>query len=472
MRSQKNCVRGLVIISIILLTVLHSEVCADSQEKQWIVLQEQIPKNSVRYNIALRYSKSESSFYNASQPNIKSTPLPEAEQIGGYKELFSFGPAVDGFQYSVLIRGADEFTLLSADGRQIRKARVLRSKQNVEPQVLREGYLFLGSQFEIPFELPCRQLGLDVNEPLMGMFTINIYGEGSGSYRGSFSTIVRGLLTGSVLIKGASLEVSVSYRESLLPNDRYVNLTVKPLDEQIQGDSAGGKITDVIKLRSAKLVVEKIASDNSELALAVIDGDIKQTLEGGQFPLGLGKSVPAFARVDLIRHKPFTLEELCKKAGPQRHIVMIFGDFRQRLPNYYYRGQPSGDLPLDETMILDLLQRDLKYPPLVVFVCRRFSITDLYEKWLGKDPDFYIITDYSNPMSTQFDVFSRDYPPYPRQPVVKEETLRKQLMLPEDNVLLLLVSKEGKLVYIDIDAGQQLSEKLTKINRLLSSKKK
>jgi hypothetical protein len=477
MKSQKTCLIGWGIIFLtVLLTALQVEVCADSQEKQWVVFQERIPENSMRYSVALKYSPSEATLYSASQSNIKSAALPEGERTDDYRERINLGAAIDGFQYSVLLRGADELALLNSDGRQIRKVRVLRSKQDVEPEVMKEGYLFLGSQFEISFKLPGQQLDLATNESVPGTFSINIYGGDPYSYQGSFSTVLRGSLTGSAFIEGANLGVSVSYKESPRPNDRYVSLTVQPLDEKVPYDSTSGKITDVLKLRAAKLVVEKIASDSSEIVLAVIHGDLRQTPKEEPY-LSVSKTVPTFARVDLIRRKLLTLDELCKKAGPKRHIVLIFGELKRKpaAPDYYSRGQITNELTLDEAMVLEILQKDLKYPPVVVFVCRRFLISDLYETWLGQEPEFYVVADYSNPMDVQLLWFpSRDYPPYPTpysRSSVKAETLREQFVLPENKVSVLLANDKGNLVYIDVDAGQHLAKTLTEINKLISSKK-
>jgi len=453
-------------------TVMQVGVCADSKEKQWVVLQERIPENSLRYSVALKYSPSQAALFSASRSNIQSDALPEGERIDDYRERIDLGAAIDGHQYSVLLRGASELALLNSDGRQIRKVRLLRSKQGGEPEVLKEGYFFLINQFDIPFELPDQHLALATNGSVPGTFSINIYGHDPSSYQGSFSTVLRGALTGSVLLEGVKLEASVTYKESLRPDDRYVTLTVQPFDEKVPCDSASGKITDVLKLRSSKLVVEKIASDSSEIVLAAIHGDLRQILKEEPY-LSVNKPVPAFARVDLIRRKLLTLGELRKKAGAQRHTVLIFGELKRKpaVPDYYYRGQATGELTMDEIMVLEILKRDLKCSPVVVFVCRRFSISDLYEKWLGREPEFYVVADYGDPMNVQLSLPFRDYRPYPRQSSVKDETLREQFALPEDKVSVLLVNDKGNLVYIDVDAGQHLAGALTEVNKLISSKK-
>ncbi len=471
MKSQKTILVGWgAIFLIVLLAALQVEVWADSQEKQWVVFQDQIPESSARYSIALRYVPSKSTFYKASQRNVKSVVLSESEQIDDYKQRINFDTAVDGYQYSMLIRPAHELVLLNSDRMQILMVQILRSKQNTEPEILQKGYLFLNRQLKIPFELPGQQLGLPTTESVPGTFSINIYGRDQYSYQGSFSTVLQGSLTGSTFIKGVNLELSLTRKESLRPNDCYVNLAVQPLDEKVPPDSTSGKITDVLKLRSAKLVVEKVASDSSEIVLATLDGDISKAKEEWlKSHLGIGKPISPFARVDLLRQKLLTLDELCKEAGFKRHIVLIFGDFKRQLPDYACRGQVTSELMLGEKMILEMLQRDLEYPPVVVFVCRQLFLSDLYEKWLGQDLGFYIIADYSNPMDVQFRFPSRHHGC--ERPSAKAETLRGQFALPENKVSVLLVNGKGNLEYIDIDAGQQLAETLAKVNKLVSSKR-
>jgi len=473
MKSQKiyriGC--GLVFF-VALLTVLQVEVWAEEQEKQWVVIHDRIPESSTRYSVALKYALSEETFCSVSQRNIKSVTLPESEQIDDYIGRIDLGVALDGSKYSVLLDDARELCIINRDGRQIGKARILRLKQDSQSEIVKEGYFFHGNQIEIQFKVPGQQLALPTTESLPGMLSINIYGNDPYSYQGSSSACLKGSLKGSTFIEGVNLEVSVSYKESLQPNDRYVKLAVQSIDDKVPPDSISGKITDVLKLRSAKLVVEKIASDSSEIVLATLEGDISKAKEEWlESHLSIGKPIPTFARVDLVQRKLLTLNELCKKAGSERHIVLIFGDFKRQSSEHGYRGeQVTSELTLDETMILEMLQRDLKYPPVVVFICRRFSFFDLYEKWLGKDLDFYILSDYSNPTDVQF-WFSPRYDYTRNRQPEKMETLRGQFVLPEGKVSVLLVNGKGNLEYINIDAGRQLAECLTEINQMVSSKK-
>ena len=472
MKSQKKarligC--GPVFLAV-LIAALQVEVWAEGQKKQWVLFHDRVPEGSTRYSIALRYVPSESTFYNASRGDIQSVALPDSEQKEGYKERIDFGTALDGYRYSALLRAAREFRLINRDGRQIHRIQIRRSNENNKSEIIREGYFFPGSQIQIPFEVPGQQLALPTTESVPGTFSINIYNDNRYSYRGSFSTNLKGSLTGSTFIEGANLEVSVSSKRSLRPNDRHVQLAVQPIDEKLPHDSTSAKITDVLKLRLAKLVVEKIASDSSEIVLAVIHGDLRRTLKEGS-RLSVGKLVPAFARMDLNRRQFLTLDELRKKAGREGYIVLIFGDLKREPLDYHYRNQRTNELALDETIVLEILQRDLKTPPVVVFVCRQFSLSDLYEKWLGRDPSFYIVADYSNPMNVWFwSSFRRERPH--RRPPAKIETLREQFLLPENKVSILLVNGQGNLVYIKVDTERQLAESLTEINRLMRDNKR
>ncbi|MHC4483467.1 MAG: hypothetical protein ACYSW4_07965 [Planctomycetota bacterium] len=456
------------ILLIALLGALQVEVSAQGQEKQWNVLHNRVPEGSKRYTVALQYTPSRSNFYSASRDDFKSAALAEAEQIDGYKEHIDFGTALGGYRYSVLLRDAPEFRLINRDGRRIHRARILRSRHDETSEIVLEGYFFLGNQIEIPFELAGHELALPTHESIPGTFMMNVYSHNPYSYRGSLHTRLRGSLTGSTFTEDADLKVSLSYRESIQPKSASVNLALEPFDKEVPHASASGKITDVLKLRSAKIVVEKIATDSSEIVLAVINGDLEQALTG-QPHLSVGEPVPDFARVDLIRRQLLTLEDFCTRAGRKGWVVLIFGDLKRQPVEYHHRGQETMGLPLDETVILEILKKDVQTPPVVVFVSRQFFFSDLYERWLGQEPDFYLIADYSNPMDLRF-WFPFRHESHHR-PSGKIETLRKQLILPENKASILLANGEGNLVYIDVDAGQRLEKSLTQINGLMKDSK-
>ncbi len=469
MKSQKALqIVFLIAFVTALLASGQAKICAQGQEKQWIAIHEQIPEGAARYKIKLKYTPSESAyFYNSSRSNIESDILPNGG-IDGYEDRLDFGTKFDGYQYTALVHAARDLSLLNRDGRQICKARIIRSIEGKEQEIVKEGYFFVGNNIEVPTEIPGEELGLDLKEPLPCTFSINIHGNSPDSYRGSMSARIKGSLTGSIFTSGANLEVSISYKDSFQTKDAQIKLSLEPFDDEVPYDSAGGRITDILRLHSTKLVVEKIATDSSEIILAAIHGDLAQSAQG-QLHLGINKPVPAFSRVELIGRKLLTLDQLCKKAGRRGYTVLIFGDLKRQPSEYYRPDLGTNKLTLDEAMILDILQRDSKTPPIVVFVCRQILFADLYEKWLGQDPGFYILSDYSNPMEMNFLLpssrSSRHRPP------TKLETLRGQFLLPENNVSIVLINGEGNLIYIDINAGKQLEESLTRINKLIRDNK-
>jgi len=119
MKTKKTCLINRGIIFFAIFTAVRVGVCSDSQEKEWVVFQERIPENSIRYSVTLKYSPSEAALYSANRSNIKSTALPEGERTDDYTERIDLGAAIDGYQYSLLLRGAYELALLNSDERQI-----------------------------------------------------------------------------------------------------------------------------------------------------------------------------------------------------------------------------------------------------------------------------------------------------------------------------------------------------------------
>jgi len=452
-----------------LLTFGQVKIYAQSREKEWISIHEQTPDGSARYTIKLKFEHSDSTFfYGSSRSNIESESIGEHE-IHGFKNKLDFGKQIDGFQYLVLINAAPELQLLNRDGRYICKVLILRSMNDEDPQIFKEGYFLLSNNIEFSSEISGEHLNLDIEGPLSCTFSVNIYGNNPYSYRGSLSPRIKGKLAGSIFTSSTNLEVSITYRDSLETKDAQVKLALKPFDKELPYDSASGSITDILRLHSTKLVVEKIAADGSEIVLAAIHGDLDQSREDLS-NLSINKPIPAFSRVELIGRQLLTSEELCKKAGRKGHVVIIFGDLKRQPTDYYRPDQEIRRLTLDETMILDILQGDSENKTVVVFVCREILFSDLYEKWLNEDPGFYVISDYSNPMDMQLWLPSHG-PSRRHRPDSTKETLRERLSLPADMVSILLIDDQGNLTYIDIDAGRQLEESLTRIKKMIMDNK-
>jgi len=447
----------------ILLTAPQLKVQTESHKKQWIVFHKRIPEESRCYSIDLGYEPSSSSIYSDSRGDLQSVSLPDSEEIDGYEERLDFGTVLDGYNYSALLCDTRELKLLNDHGRQIHKVRILRTKDGAESKLVKEGYFFLGNQIQIPFEVRGQRLDLPTDDLLPGKLSMNIYSHQAYSYRGSYSSYVQGSLKGSTLIESADLEVSLSYRNSLRPKNMYIQLTLRPFDKELSTASASGKITEILKLRSAKLVVEKIARDRSELILAVLKGDISQAPDEKKH-LMVNKPAPSFVGVAMFRRQLVTLEELCNKKGSSGYVVLIFGDLQRS------RHHHGTELQMDETFITKMLQRDLDSRPAVVFVTRRFFLPDLYGRWLGRYPSFYVVGDTSNPMDIQFFI-SEDYGYRRSRSSGNSQSLREKFGLPQNKVSVVVVNGQGNVAYIEADAGQHLAESLAEINRLMKDKK-
>ena len=197
--------------------------------------------------------------------------------------------------------------------------------------------------------------------------------------------------------------------------------------------------------------------------MALLDGqfesDVIPAQKPEELPAVLGQPFPAFARVDLVRRQLLTLEDIKKEAGTDGYIVLIFGDLKAQTPEFYGR-PPMMNLSLDEKMISDMLTKEVKRNVVICFVCQQLSISDLYEKWLGNEPEFFVLSDFSNPMNVRFRVMTRGPMFYPPTALPNEETLRGKLKFAKDKIVTALIDGSGNLVYLNTDAGNVLAESL------------
>lgn len=471
MKSQKQVlVATLLYSAMIVLTVLLSPVRAD--EKQWVVLQDNIPQEIERFNIVLKFTQSDSSFYDVSQHQIKSQAIKNVSKKEDYSQQLDFGTAVDGYQYVALIKNASEMNVIGQNSDRLCMVKVLRIKDNKKPEIAKEGILSLNSDIEIPIEVSPDQVIVPYKEMIKGQLEINMSNHDNPVYEGRSRTTLNGNLSGSTSAKKAFLNASVTCRSSLELKDRYLSLSLKPFDEQTVSVSCNGKISDTLMLGSAKLVVEKIASDSSELVLALLDGNLDPVKKQDYALAAVGKPFPSFARVELVKRQLLTLDDLRKDAGADGYVVLIFGDFK-RDPSPFFGGRPPmRNLSLDERMISDMLKKDCEKPIIIAFVCQQLSISDLYEKWLGHDPEFRVLSDFSNPLNV-FGAAGMD----PRmfnlsQRGERVETLRGNLKFENEKTITVLVDGNGDTVYLNTDAGNELADSLVKINTLMREGKK
>lgn len=469
MKSQKQALINAILFSfMILLTILSSQVRAD--EKQWVVFRDNIPQEVERFNIVLEFTHSSSRFYDASRHGIKSEEIEGGRKKDKYKQQLNLGMAVDGNQYVVMIKDASDIKIISKNSDRLCMAKVLRIKDNKKSETVKEGLLFLNRDLEIPLEVFPEQIAVPFKEPVTGVLKINIYSSNYPVYEGRYRATLNGTLSGSTSTKKAFLNASITCKNSLELKDRYLNLSLKPFDDQMASASCNGKISDTLMLGSAKLVIEKMASDGSELVLALLDGDLDQERKQDDTLATVGKPFPVFARVELVKRQLLTLDDLKKQAGSDGYVVLVFGNFKRAMPQFYGGRPPMRNLLLDEMMIFDILKKDCEKPIVIGFVCQQLSLSDLYEKWLGRDPEFHVISDFSNPLNMQLIGISME--PHMYRPFDRGETLRGKLKFENEKVIIALIDGNGDLVYLNTDAGNELAGSLVQINNLMREGKK
>ncbi|MCK4628107.1 MAG: hypothetical protein KAT56_03830 [Sedimentisphaerales bacterium] len=468
MKLQKQILINAILFPfIILLTMLSSQVKAD--EKQWVVFRDNIPQEVERINIVLEYAQSGSLFYNASQNNIKTEKIEGGRKKDEYKQQFNLGTTVDGNQYVVMVRDATDMSISSTGSDTLCMAKVLRARKNKKYEVVKEGLLSLHRELMIPLEVSPEQISVPFKKPVAGVLRLNIHRNNGPVYEGRCRTTLDGTLSGSTSVKKAFLNASITCKSSLKPKERLLNLSLKPFDDQMVSASCSGKISGELMLGSAKLVVEKMTSNSSELVLALLGGNLEPVKKQDHALVIAGKPFPTFARVELVKRQLLTLDDLKKKANADGYVVLIFGDFKRAMPGHHGGRLPMQNLSLGETMISDILKKDSKKPIVICFVCQQLSLSDLYEKWIGCEPEFYVLSDFSNPLNIQFVGIGMDQHRYHRPD--RGETLRGKLRLKNEKVITVLIDGDGNVVYLNMDAGNALADSLVQINNLMKKGK-
>ena len=471
MKSLKKSICAGMFLSSILLMILSGR--AQAWKKQWVIFRDNIPRETERFSITLEFTNSNSSFYEVSDRELKSEQIQEDKQSDGYTDLLDMGTAVDGNQYSIMFKEPGGMNFIGRDSERICMGRIVRTGGK-KTETIREGFIIPGREMEIPLVIPSEQIGIPSKRTAKGSLKIYIHNDNSSAYRGQVRTTINGVLSGSTAIPQAFLNASIRCGNTLELKDRNLSLSLKPFDNQMVLADFNGKISDAIKLGAGDLVVEKIASDGSELVLAHLSGELVQEVKKEQI-LVIGQPFPAFTRVELVKRQLLTLEDLTKQAGDAGYIVLIFGNLKApfNMPPGYPRPQMSS-LDLDEKIICDILRKNCNKPIIVGFVCQQLSLSNLYENWLGRDPDFLVFSDFSNPLNVQFTSGGMErymHGPMPN-PNEKGETLRGQLRFDVSKTAAVLIDASGKLVYLNTDAGGELAACLEKINSLIAEGKK
>jgi hypothetical protein len=387
-----------------------------------------------------------------------------------------FDPAPVGIRCALLLRPAKEIEWLGREdsGYNLFRIAILQGRAGEDLKTVKEGYISMGQSFSLPVEIPGAQLGLPVKQLVRGSLDFRFDTTRPETYRAFLALNLNASLTGSVMTDSAKVDATLEVPGSRRLEDRQIVIQVTPFDKRLRPDTASGKISDIITLQTSRLVVERIMADYSRVGLAVVDGRLgersPEELVDQSRGIAPRRPLPRFARVDLIRRRLVSLDDLCAEAGETGRIVLVFGDRPPEMPGYYEGpgGRAGAPLPMEETLIQKTLSSGVEKPLILVFVCRRFDPATLYDKWLGTDPTFYMLSDYSQPSAAlgfRGPYFPRGMPGSGAQ----AETLRGKFALPEDKVSVLLVDGTGTVLHVEPDAQDKLERVLTGINEMVRS---
>jgi hypothetical protein len=448
---------------------------AGPEAGSWMILQQGLGQDVPRYEIALSLSETRPSQFGSQQINkvFESLDAPE----DGYTHRVDFDPTPEGVRCALLLRPAREIVWLGREdsgGYSLFRVAVLQGRAEEDLKTVKEGYVSMGQSFSVPIEIPGAALGLPGQESVRGSMEFRVDPMGPGTYRVYLTPNVNASLTGSTMTESAKLDVTLECAGAKRLEDRQIVVQVTPFDKRLRPDTASGKISDIISLQTSRLVVEKIAADYSRVGLAVVYGRVGEStpeeLADQSRGIAPQRPLPRFARVDLVRRRLVSLDDLCAEAGESGRIVLVFGDHPPEMPGYYEgpRGRSTASLPLEEDLIEKTVRLGVEKPLVLAFVCKRFDATSLYDRWLGKDPNFYMLSDFSQP---SYALTYRGPGPYFSRGMpgsgVQVETLRGKFALPEDNVSVLLVDGKGTVLQVEADAQDKLERVLTGINEAI-----
>lgn len=448
----------------------------EAEAGSWIVLQQGLDKDAARYEISLSMSDTRAG-QSGNQPIEKAFRRLDASE-NGFTHRADFDPTPMGIQCSLLLRPAREIEWLGREdsGYNLIRVAVLQGREGEDPKAVREGYVSMGQNFSLPVEISGDQLGLPTKQPVRGSLDFRVDMTRPETYRALLTLNLNASLTGSVMTDSAKVDATVGSLGLKRLEDRQIVIQVTPFDKRLRPDTASGKISDIISLQTSRLVVEKIMADYSRIGLAVVYGRpgerSPEELVNEARGIAARRPLPRFARVDLIRRRLVNLDDLCAETGESGRIVLVFGDRAPEVPGYYEAsgGRLAAPLPMDEDLIKKTLSSGVETPLTLVFVCRRFDPATLYDRWLGTDPTFYMISDFSQP---SYALASRGPGPYYARGMAgsgsQPESLRGKFALPEDRVSVLLVDGTGTVLHVEPDAQDKLERVLTGINEMIRS---
>jgi hypothetical protein len=367
----------------------------------------------------------------------------------------------DGTRYLAVLNEDKSLKFLNRSDFPMCYARVYKviGGNDAKPELLREGFQSQGNDVTFPVEMELPGIGATKVKTLRAEVGYSFNGIQNGkpqvySGRGAGMQV-----TGSQVVQEGKLTLTITVPEEMtVKPDTQATLRFTPMKPGLPERTATGIVNDFLTLGAARFVVTEIAPDFSSATLAVVAGSLEQTLKQ---QLQLGAQMPPFSQVELVTRKTCTREELLERAKNAGGVVFVFGDLAPTGgrfgPPYSppYGGAASSVLPMPAAEVVEQLGLERKSKPVVVFVTRQISIEFLYQDLRNKTPDYLVLTDYADPLRTNFRVPQSPGGFYgPSYPAGHEPSLRQLFNLPE-RLGIAAFDRTGKVVYVKAEAGSE-----------------
>jgi hypothetical protein len=129
-------------------------------------------------------------------------------------------------------------------------------------------------------------------------------------------------------------------------------------------------------------------------------------------------------------------------------------------------------LPLPAVEVAQQLGLEMQPKPLVVFVTRQIGLDFLYGELRNKTPDYFILSDFADPLRTTFRPPQPNpggwySPPYSG---AREPSLRQMFNLPERTLSIAAFDAAGKVVYVKADATAEFLPSLAEARRAMKKR--
>lgn len=425
-----------------------------------------LPRVTLRLDAMLAGSDQESVARSRTTFETESVPRRFANRTAAsYSHYVNLG-VIHGKTYHAFTRLADTSKCLARSASEIIDLLVVaepgKGQGNLTNVV--EGWLTLGNEVTVPLREKITPVGANGLTDLPFTIALTFNSRSVRGFGGSMELRSRLSAQGSQVLGSTRLTVTVSpiLDVPASPSQPW-SASLTGVVPGTASKSAAGTLRDSLSLGSAKIVAEKIAKDFSEIVVAVVDGDLNK-LEAE--PPRKIEELPDFARVEFFGRRLVSRDDVLSAAASTGHVVLVFGELLPQNNPFMGAPNPYGSaLTLGVEAVLDTVNRDLEEPSPVIFVVRSVNLSDLFEKYLDKQPPYFLLSDYADALTSQF--FGKQTPYFFPSFAGQRKSLRGDMGFADNNVAVVVADKDGRIKYLNDNAGGDLRTALLAANKVL-----